>query len=206
MCSNWVCPWLERGGRCTRNRWWYLGRAWGTVADIPFFPWMVPRNSELATRALIGGLKPGDGRGRTACPEGARSRSGQCGWRRRRPGRVCKAPFPASLELLYSFPFKAPLASGSATHSAHRILLLVTPCRNKRATRLFRNATPSVRTSLQRQQPGPSALHYQSFSASLQRLASSSRGAGSSFGSPDTAVADSRDRHSLFRVVAPNAT
>ena len=117
--------------------------------------------------------------------------------------KVCKVSFPASLELLYSFPSKVLLASASITHGSHHILLFLTPCRNRRPIRPFLKSIPSVRTSLQRKQPGPSTLRYQSLSASVQHLASSRR-AGSSSGSPGIAVPDSQDRHSLFRVVAPN--
>lgn len=116
---------------------------------------------------------------------------------------VCKVSFPASLELLYSFPFKVSLASVSVTHGSHHILLFLSPCSNKRAIHSFLKSIPSVRTSLQRKQPGPSTLHYQNLSASVQRLASS-HCVGSFSGSTDTVVPSSKDGHSLFRVVAPN--
>lgn len=69
--------------------------------------------------------------------------------------KVCKIAFPASLELLCSFSFKVPLASASVTHGSHHILLFLTPCSNKRTICLSLKSVPSVRTSLQRKQPGP---------------------------------------------------
>lgn len=70
--------------------------------------------------------------------------------------KVCKVSFPASLEFLYSFPFEVPLASVSISRGSHHILLFLTPCSNRRAIRPFLKSIPTVRTSLQRKQPGPS--------------------------------------------------
>lgn len=100
-------------------------------------------------------------------------------------------------------PYKTPLAGVSITRGSHRILLFLTPCSDKRAICPFLKSIWSGRTSLQRKQPGPSSLGYQSSSASVQHLAPS-RCAGSSSGSPDAVVPYSQDRHSSFRVVALN--
>lgn len=54
-----------------------------------------------------------------------------------------------------SFPLRVPLASASVTHGSHHILLFLTPCSNKRTICLSLKSVPSVRTSLQRKQPGP---------------------------------------------------
>lgn len=67
--------------------------------------------------------------------------------------KVCKVSPPASLEL--PSPLESPLASASVTHGSHHILLFLTPCSNKRTICLSLKSVPSVRTSLQRKQPGP---------------------------------------------------